>query len=143
MNYGELLPEEKLVCAIFGEPSWPEGIKHFLSEDGRKAVNDLLDEFVGKHRDYPLPHLHTMPASRTFCEKGVKVLRLRFGVVPLTDDEKVSHPGKAAYPGRTLDQVKVYFGVTRERIRQIKEKAIQRLRHSSRAKYLKGYVESE
>jgi RNA polymerase primary sigma factor len=41
----------------------------------------------------------------------------------------------------TLEDIGKELGLTRERIRQIKEKAIQRLRHSTRAKYLKGYIE--
>ena len=42
----------------------------------------------------------------------------------------------------TLEEIGKELGLTRERIRQIKEKAIVRLRHSSRAKFLKGYMES-
>ena len=42
----------------------------------------------------------------------------------------------------TLEDIGKRLKLTRERIRQIKEKAIQRLRHSTRAKYLKGYIES-
>ena len=41
----------------------------------------------------------------------------------------------------TLEDIGKELKLTRERIRQIKEKAIQRLRHSTRAKYLKGYIE--
>ena len=42
----------------------------------------------------------------------------------------------------TLEEIGKEMGLTRERIRQIKEKAIQRLRHSTRAGYLKGYIEN-
>jgi RNA polymerase primary sigma factor len=42
----------------------------------------------------------------------------------------------------TLEEIGKELGLTRERIRQIKEKAIIRLRHSSRAKFLQGYMES-
>ncbi len=42
----------------------------------------------------------------------------------------------------TLEEIGKELGLTRERIRQIKEKAILRLRHSSRAKFLKGYIEN-
>lgn len=42
----------------------------------------------------------------------------------------------------TLEDIGKRLRLTRERIRQIKEKAIQRLRHSTRAKYLQGYMES-
>ena len=41
----------------------------------------------------------------------------------------------------TLEEIGKKLGLTRERIRQIKEKAIIRLRHSSRSKYLRGYME--
>jgi RNA polymerase primary sigma factor len=42
----------------------------------------------------------------------------------------------------TLEDIGKKLGLTRERIRQIKEKAIQRLRHSTRAKFLRGYIEN-
>jgi RNA polymerase primary sigma factor len=40
----------------------------------------------------------------------------------------------------TLDEIAIKFGLTRERVRQIKEKAIRRLKHNSRSKLLKAYL---
>lgn len=63
----------------------------------------------------------------TLTDREQKVLRLRFGL----DD------GRA----RTLEEVGKEFDVTRERIRQIEAKALRKLRHPSRSKKLKDYLE--
>ncbi len=63
----------------------------------------------------------------TLTEREQKVLRLRFGL----DD------GRA----RTLEEVGKEFKVTRERIRQIEAKALRKLRHPSRSKKLKDYLD--
>jgi len=131
MEFAELTPEEKLVCAIFGEPAWREGVKHFLSDEGQIAVNTLLDEFVA----------HAKAQGNRFgeaTERGVRILRLRFGFEPLTDAERMKHPSRGT---RTYDEVKVYFGVTRERIRQIEAKTLRRLRHPAYSRKLKSYLD--
>ncbi|MBO4951723.1 MAG: RNA polymerase sigma factor RpoD [Lachnospiraceae bacterium] len=64
----------------------------------------------------------------TLTEREQKVLRLRFGM----DD------GRA----RTLEEVGKEFNVTRERIRQIEAKAIRKLKHPSRSRKLKDYLDS-
>ncbi|HQD42318.1 MAG: RNA polymerase sigma factor RpoD [Clostridiales bacterium] len=63
----------------------------------------------------------------TLTPREEKVLRLRFGL----DDGRV----------RTLEEVGREFNVTRERIRQIEAKALRKLRHPSRSKKLKDYLE--
>jgi len=63
----------------------------------------------------------------TLTDREEKVLRLRFGL----DD------GRA----RTLEEVGKEFNVTRERIRQIEAKALRKLRHPSRSKKLKDYLD--
>lgn len=83
------------------------------------SVDDLLDQNELKRilRD----------VLDTLKPKERDILILRFGL----DDGKT----------RTLEEIGQQYGVTRERIRQIEEKAIRRLRHPSRAKKLKDFYE--
>lgn len=74
-----------------------------------------------------LLHEQLMEALSTLTEREQKVLRLRFGL----DDGKP----------RTLEEVGREFDVTRERIRQIEAKALRKLRHPSRSKKLKDYLD--
>ncbi len=64
----------------------------------------------------------------TLTPREEKVLRMRFGI-----GEKSDH---------TLEEVGQDFAVTRERIRQIEAKALRKLRHPSRARRLKGFIET-
>ena len=64
----------------------------------------------------------------TLTEREEKVIKLRFGL----------EDGKS----RTLEEVGQMFGVTRERIRQIEAKALRKLRHPSRSKKLKDYMDN-
>jgi RNA polymerase primary sigma factor len=64
----------------------------------------------------------------TLSEREQKILALRFG---MTDAGE-----------QTLEQVGTVFSVTRERIRQIEAKALQRLKHGSRAQHLRVLAES-
>jgi RNA polymerase primary sigma factor len=63
----------------------------------------------------------------TLNEREEKILRMRFGI-----GEKHDH---------TLEEVGQDFELTRERIRQIEEKALRKLKHSSRADKLKSFIE--
>lgn len=65
---------------------------------------------------------------KTLPEKEQKVLRMRFGL-----DDGYSH---------TLEEVGYVFNVTRERIRQIEAKALRRLKHPTRSKKLRDYLEN-
>ena len=64
----------------------------------------------------------------TLTPREEQVLRLRFGLGEKTD--------------YTLEEVGQRFAVTRERIRQIEAKALRKLRHPSRSKRLKSFMES-
>jgi RNA polymerase primary sigma factor len=68
---------------------------------------------------------HQILASLT--PREAKVLRMRFGIDMTTD--------------HTLEEVGKQFDVTRERIRQIEAKALRKLRHPSRANYLRSFLD--
>ena len=67
---------------------------------------------------------------QTLSPREEKVIRLRFGM---------DHEGRE----RTLEEVGADFQVTRERIRQIEVKALRKLRHPSRARVLKNFIEGQ
>jgi RNA polymerase primary sigma factor len=91
----------------------------FIPDDEVQAPSDVATFTL--LREQLSNVLHTLTDSEQ------KVLRLRFGL----DD------GRA----RTLEEVGKEFDVTRERIRQIEAKALRKLRHPSRSKKLKDYLE--
>ena len=76
---------------------------------------------------FTLLHEQLMESLETLSEREQQVLRLRFGL----DDGRP----------RTLEEVGRVFHVTRERIRQIEAKALRKLRHPSRSKKLKDYLD--
>jgi RNA polymerase primary sigma factor len=65
-------------------------------------------------------------ALSTLTEREAEVIKLYFG---LNSEHSL-----------TLEEIGEKFNLTRERVRQIKEKAIRRLRHASRSKNLKAYL---
>jgi RNA polymerase primary sigma factor len=70
---------------------------------------------------------HTRELLATLAPREARVLRMRFGI-----GERANH---------TLEEVGQDFDVTRERIRQIEAKALRKLRHPSRSRSLKGFLE--
>ena len=64
-------------------------------------------------------------ALSTLCERERKIIEAFFGI---------------GQPELTLEEIADRFGLTRERVRQIKEKAIRRLRHNTKNKLLKSYL---
>jgi len=87
--------------------------EHNLSPE-EFATNELLKDEISE-------------VLLTLTEREEKVIRLRFGL----------EDGKP----RTLEEVGQMFGVTRERIRQIEAKALRKLRHPSRSRKLRDYME--
>ncbi len=99
-------------------------------EDDSHLVDFIKDEHNMSPEDFTTNELLKDEISEileTLTEREEKVIKLRFGL----------EDGKA----RTLEEVGQMFGVTRERIRQIEAKALRKLRHPSRSKKLKDYLE--
>lgn len=88
-----------------------------INHDSPKADNGLIMESLSKEIDRALS---------TLTERERDVVKLFFGI-------GMNH-------GLTLEEIGDKFDLTRERVRQIKEKAIRRLRHSSRSKLLQQYL---
>jgi len=87
------------------------------NSDSPRADNLLMNESLQKEIDRSLS---------TLTEREREVVKLFFGI-------GMQH-------GLTLEEIGAQFDLTRERVRQIKEKAIRRLRHKSRSKLLKAYL---
>ncbi len=109
----------------------PVSLETPIGEEEDSHLGDFIpDEDVPAPADaaaFTLLKEHLIEVLDTLTEREEKVLRLRFGL----DD------GRA----RTLEEVGKEFNVTRERIRQIEAKALRKLRHPSRSKKLRDYLE--
>src|SRR3989339_477964 len=90
----------------------------FISDPGPTPYDQTSRQLLKEHMDEVLT---------TLSDRERRVLILRFGL----------EDGRP----RTLEEVGAQFGVTRERIRQIEAKALRKLRHPSRSKRLKDYLE--
>jgi len=122
----------------------PEDVAYALQISGRHVSmdapfsgdndkNSLID--VIPNKQHPSPDTTLMQESlkkevegalSTLTEKEAKVLMLYFGI----NGERSA----------TLEEIGEKFDLTRERVRQIKEKALRRLKHASRSKNLKAYL---
>jgi RNA polymerase primary sigma factor len=89
----------------------------FENQDSPKADSSLMRESLRKEIQRSLS---------TLSEKERDIINLYYGI-------GMKH-------GLTLDEISAKFDLTRERVRQIKEKALKRLKHSSRCKLLKAYL---
>lgn len=124
------LPTEK-VREILKIAQEPVSLETPIGEEDDSHLGDFIED-----QDVTSPAEHTAQTLLkeqleevldTLTDREENVLRLRFGL----DDGNV----------RTLEQVGKVFGVTRERIRQIEAKALRKLRHPSRSKQLKDFLE--
>ena len=108
----------------------PISLEKPTREDEDSCVADFIkDESNMSPEEYAINELLKDEISEvllTLTEREEQVLRLRFGLEDGTC--------------RTLEEVGNLFGVTRERIRQIEAKALRKLRHPSRSRKLKDYL---
>ena len=88
-----------------------------VNHDSPRADGQLMNESLSREIDRALS---------TLTERERDVIKLFFGI-------GIPH-------GLTLEEIGAKFDLTRERVRQIKEKAVRRLRHSSRSKLLQQYL---
>jgi RNA polymerase primary sigma factor len=86
-------------------------------EDSKSTDEELMQESLRREIERSLS---------TLSEKERDVINLYYGI-------GMNH-------GLTLEEIGAKFDLTRERVRQIKEKAIRRLRHTSRSRLLKAYL---
>jgi len=123
------IPVEKVV-AIQKIAQDPVSLETPIGEEDDSHLGDFIQD-----EDSPAPHdsaAYTLLKEQleevmgTLTPREAKVLKLRFGL----------EDGKA----RTLEEVGREFQVTRERIRQIEAKALRKLRHPSRSKKLRDYM---
>jgi RNA polymerase primary sigma factor len=108
----------------------PTSLEAPVGEEKDSTLGDFIPDEEIRPEDQASAELlksHLSEVLDTLNDREKKVLRLRFG---LEDGRQ-----------RTLEEVGREFGVTRERIRQIEAKALRKLRHPTRSKKLKDYLE--
>ncbi|WP_431312324.1 RNA polymerase sigma factor RpoD [Sporosarcina oncorhynchi] len=109
----------------------PVSLETPIGEEDDSHLGDFIEDSEAQspsdHAAYELLKEQLEDVLDTLTDREENVLRLRFGL----DDGRT----------RTLEEVGKVFGVTRERIRQIEAKALRKLRHPSRSKRLKDFLE--
>lgn len=125
----DLAPEK--VREILKIAQEPVSLETPIGEEDDSHLGDFIEDqeatSPADHAAYELLKEQLEDVLDTLTDREENVLRLRFGL----DDGRT----------RTLEEVGKVFGVTRERIRQIESKALRKLRHPSRSKRLKDFLE--
>ncbi|RYL91590.1 RNA polymerase sigma factor RpoD [Sporolactobacillus sp. THM7-4] len=125
----DLSPEK--VREILKIAQEPVSLETPIGEEDDSHLGDFIEDQDAKAPSdaaaYELLKEQLEDVLDTLTDREENVLRLRFGL----DDGRT----------RTLEEVGKVFGVTRERIRQIEAKALRKLRHPSRSKQLKDFLD--
>ncbi|HBL22709.1 MAG TPA: RNA polymerase sigma factor RpoD [Deltaproteobacteria bacterium] len=102
-----------------------------IGEDEDSHLEDFIEDKTGLPPSNSAVELlrrrEVTKILSTLTDREAKIIKLRFGI-------------ETGYP-RTLEEVGKIFRVTRERVRQIEAKAIRKLRHPSRSKMLRDYID--
>ncbi|MDH3282611.1 MAG: RNA polymerase sigma factor RpoD, partial [Gammaproteobacteria bacterium] len=124
------MPEEK-VRKVLKMVKQPISMETPIGDDGNANLGDLIEDKNGEAPMDAATDSGLMGATQdilnTLTPREAKVLRMRFGIGMHTD--------------HTLEEVGRQFGVTRERIRQIQAKALNKLSHPSRVEHLRSFLE--
>jgi RNA polymerase primary sigma factor len=122
-------PEKVIEVQKYGRE--PISLHSPLGEDGDAEFGDLIEDTgaiqPGEAVSFTLLQEQLHSVLGTLSEREAGVISMRFG---LTDGQP-----------KTLDEIGKVFGVTRERIRQIESKAMSKLRHPSRSRGLRDYLD--
>ena len=110
----------------------PISLETPVGEEDDSHLKDFIEDKNSVNPQDAVIHMNlseqTQIVLSTLAPREAKVLKMRFGI-----GERSNH---------TLEEVGQDFEVTRERIRQIEAKALRKLRHPSRSRVLKGFLES-
>ena len=125
----DMTPEKVIEVQKYGRE--PISLNTPLGEDGDSEFGDLIEDSGAiepcEAVSFTLLQEQLHSVLGTLSEREAGVVSLRFG---LTDGEP-----------KTLDEIGKIYGVTRERIRQIESKTMSKLRHPSRSKVLRDYLD--
>ena len=127
----KIVRTQRLILSEFGREATPEELAKKLRmplEKVRKVLKISKEPVSLEQAIKSNLSEATTKILSTLTPREERVLRMRFGVGMNTD--------------HTLEEVGLQFSVTRERIRQIEAKALRKLKHPSRSKQLKSFLES-
>ena len=125
----DMTPEKVIEVRKYGRE--PISLHTPLGEDGDSELGDLIEDSEaiqpGEAVSFTLLQEQLHSVLGTLSEREAGVVSMRFG---LTDGQP-----------KTLNEIGKVYGVTRERIRQIESKTMSKLRHPSRSKVLRDYLD--